>query len=156
MANAYSKIYIHTIFAVKYRQSLILPSFEEKLFQYITGTVQGLGQKMLIINGIPDHIHFMIGMKPDCRLSDLVREVKKASTAMIKEQGLTPSKFQWQEGYGAFSVGHTQLDMVGNYIRNQKEHHGIVTFKDEYFNLLNEHEVEFKEEYVMNWIYEEK
>ena len=154
MANTYTQIYIHTIFAVKFRQSLIHQSFEEKLFQYITGTVQGLGQKMLIINGIPDHIHFMIGMKPDCKLSDLVREVKKASTKMINEQKVTQRPFQWQEGFGAFSLGYTQLNMVGNYIKNQKEHHGIVTFKDEYIGMLNELEIEFKDEYVMDWIYE--
>ena len=109
MANTFSQIYIQVVFAVKGRDNLIQPHWEERLYQYITGIVQNKGQKMLAINGMPDHIHFFIGMKPSCCVSDLVREVKKASTDMINENKFSKSKFNWQEGYGAFSYSHSQI-----------------------------------------------
>ncbi|MGQ1946754.1 IS200/IS605 family transposase [Geofilum sp. OHC36d9] len=123
MANSYSKIHIHIVFAVKGRESQIKSEWEERLYQYITGIVQNKGQKMLAINGMPDHIHFFIGLRPDCCLSDLIREVKKASNEFINENRLTSSHFYWQEGFGAFSHSHSQIDAVVKYILNQKEHH---------------------------------
>ncbi len=123
MAGTYSQIYIQIIFAVKGRESLIHASWEEQLYKYITGIVQNKEQKMLAINGMPDHIHFLIGMKPSCCLSDLVREVKKSSNEFIRTKNLTATQFQWQEGYGAFSYSHSSLDQVISYILNQKEHH---------------------------------
>jgi putative transposase len=107
---------------------------------------------MLAINGMPDHIHFLIGMKPSCCLSDLVREVKKSSNEFIKEKKFTKFKFQWQEGYGAFSYSHSSLDNVIGYIMNQKEHHKKKTFKEEYIEFLKKFEVEYKPEYLFKWI----
>ncbi len=107
---------------------------------------------MLRINGMPDHIHFLIGMKPDCRISDLVREVKKASTNYIKENKFTKFNFNWQTGYGAFSVSHSQLDKVINYIINQQEHHKRRTFKEEYIELLKKYMIEFDDKYLFEWI----
>jgi len=104
MSSTYSQIYIQIVFAVKGRQSLIQRSWEEELYKYITGIVQNKGQKMLAINGMPDHIHILIGMKPACNLSDLVREIKKASNGFINEKKFCPFKFEWQEGYGAFHI----------------------------------------------------
>jgi REP element-mobilizing transposase RayT len=150
--TTYSQIYIQVVFAVKYRESLILPEWEEELYKYITGIVQNKEQKMLAINGMPDHIHFLIGMKPSCNLSDLVREVKKSSNAFIKEKRFTPFNFQWQEGFGAFSYSHSSLDNVIGYIMKQKEHHKKQTFKDEYLSFLKSFDVEYKEEYVFDWL----
>ena len=151
MNSTYSQIYIHVVFAVKFRESLIDEEWDERLFQYITGIVENKGQKMLAINGIPNHIHFFLGMKPTCILSDLVREIKKSSTAFIKEQQLSRSKFQWQEGYGAFSYGHSQMDKVISYVMGQKAHHKKLTFRDEYVELLKRFNIDFEEKYLFDW-----
>lgn len=156
MADTFSQIYIQTVFAVQNRKALIQRAWEEDLYKYITGIVQNKGQKMLAINGVPNHIHFFIGMRPSCCLSDLVREIKKSSHEFIKEKHFTPYKFQWQEGFGAFSYSHSQLTRVIKYIMNQKEHHRIRTFKDEYLALLKTFEIEFKNAYLFDWIEDEQ
>ena len=137
MADTYSQIYIQTIFAVQNRNALIQPAWEKELYKYITGIVQNKGQKMLSINGTSNHIHFFIGMKPTCCLSDLVREIKKSSNTFIKDKKFTSFNFKWQEGFGAFSYSHSQLTDVIQYIKNQKEHHKKRTFKEEYFAFLD-------------------
>ena len=148
--SSYSQIYIQIVFAVKNREALITSSWEDKLYQYITGIVQNKGQKMLAINGMPDHIHLFIGMKPNCCLSDLVREIKKSSNKMINENKLSRFKFNWQEGFGAFSYGHSQIDTVVKYIMNQKKHHKKQSFKDEYIEFLKKFEITYDEKYVFN------
>ena len=150
--TTYTQIYIQVVFAVKHRDSLIQTEWEEELYKYITGIVQNKEQKMLAINGMPDHLHFLIGMRPACCLSDLVREVKKSSNAFIKEKRFTPFNFQWQEGFGAFSYSHSQLTDVIQYIEKQKEHHKKKTFKEEYLAFLKAFEIEFKNEYLFEWI----
>ncbi len=152
MSSTFSQIYIQIVFAVKGRESLVQHSWEEELYKYITGIVQNKGQKMLAINGMPDHIHIFIGMKPSCCLSDLVREVKKSSNDFINEKKFCLKKFSWQEGFGAFSYSHSALDNVIAYIINQKEHHGKQTFKEEYLVMLKKFEIEFKDEYLFEWI----
>ena len=152
MPGTFSQIYIQVVFAVKGRESMILPLWEEELYKYISGIVRNKEQKMLAINGMPDHIHFLIGMKPSCCLSDLVREVKKSSNDFIKNKKFSKFKFQWQEGYGAFSYSHSNLDNVIKYIMNQKEHHKKKTFKEEYLAFLKKFEIEFKDEYLFEWI----
>ena len=151
MSSTFSQIYIQVVFAVKGRQSLIQHSWEENLYKYITGIVQYKGQKMLAINGMPDHIHLLIGMKPNCSLSDLIREIKKSSNEFVKENKFC-NGFNWQEGFGAFSYSHSQLDNVVKYVMNQKEHHKVKTFEEEYLELLQKFEVKFKEEYLFEWI----
>ncbi len=153
--STFSQIYIQVVFAVKGRNSLIMPDWEEELFKYITGIVQNKNQKMLAINGTKNHIHFLIGMKPSCCLSDLAREIKKSSNAFIKNKGFTKFKFDWQEGYGAFSYSHSALNSVIGYIQNQKEHHRTKSFKEEYIDFLKKFKVEYKEEYLFEWIDDE-
>ena len=140
------------MFAVQNRNALINHNWEERLYKYITGIVQKKEQKILAINGMPDHIHFFMGMRPNCNLSDLVREVKKSSNEFIKEEGFSKFKFNWQEGFGAFSYSHSQLDNVINYIMNQKEHHKKVTFKDEYLDFLQKFNVQYDEKYLFKWV----
>lgn len=154
MPGTFSQVYIQVVFAVKNRDNAIHPSWEEELYKYISGIIKNKGQKMLAINGMPDHVHILIGMKPSCCLADLVREIKKSSNDFIREKSFTKFRFQWQEGYGAFSYSHSSLHQVINYINNQKEHHRKKTFKEEYYGLLREFEVEFKEEYLFEWIHE--
>ena len=152
MPNTYSQILIHLVFAVKGRDSLIHQSWEEKLHKYITGIVQKQDQKMLAINGMPDHIHILIGMKPNCRISDLVREIKKSSTEFIKENNLCRKNFNWQSGYGAFSCSQSSLGNVVKYILNQNEHHRRKSFQDEFMVLLNKYEIEHQQRYLFDWI----
>lgn len=154
MAGTFSQIYIQIVFAVQNREAMIAASWEEQLYKYITGIVRNKGQKMLAINGMPDHIHLFIGMKPACCLSDLVREVKKSSNEFITEKNFTKFKFNWQEGYGAFSYSHSQIDNVIKYITNQKEHHKRQTFREEYLDFLKKFEIEFKDEYLFKWVEE--
>ena len=152
MPGTFTQIYIQIVFAVKGRESLIGSHWEEELFKYISGIVRNKDQKMLSINGMPDHIHFLIGMKPTCCLSDLVREVKKSSNGFINEKRFSKSKFEWQGGYGAFSYNHSNLDAVICYIRDQKRHHQKKTFKEEYMEFLTKFNIEFKDEYLFEWI----
>jgi len=152
MPGTYSQIYIHVVFAVKSHENLISSTWEERLYRYITGIVENKSQKMLAINGMPDHIHFLIGMKPECSLSDLVREVKKSSNEFINENKFVKGKFNWQIGYGAFSYSHSQLTTVINYIMNQKEHHQRKTFKEEYIDFLKNFNIKYDDKYLFEWI----
>ena len=152
MAGTFSQIYIQIVFAVEHRESLISPEWEEELYKYITGIIQNKGQKMIAINGMPNHIHIFIGMKPSCCLSELVREIKKSSNDFIKEKKFSKYKFNWQEGYGAFSYSHSAIDNVAKYVMNQKEHHKKQTFKEEYLDFLNKFQIEYKYEYLFKWI----
>jgi len=148
MANTYTQIYIHIVFAVKHRDALISSSWKERLHKYITGIIQNKGHKLIAINTMPDHAHIFIGMKPDAALSDLVRDVKKDSTNFIN-RGIKPhGTFAWQEGFGAFSYSHSQIDTVVKYILNQEEHHRRRTFREEYEGMLREFAVEYDTRYV--------
>jgi len=151
MANTYSQIYIQVVFAIRNREASIHKDWEDDLYKYITGIIRNLGQKPLAINGTENHIHILIGMKPQCCLSNLVREIKKASTSFISESQFCQYKFQWQEGYGAFSYGHSQLDNVIQYIKKQKEHHKKQTFREEYKAFLKLFNIDFKDEYLLEW-----
>jgi len=151
MANTFSQIYIQLVFAVKNRNSLINNVWEERLYQYITGIVRSKKQKMIAINGMPDHIHFFIGMTPDCRLSDLVREIKKSSDEFVNGNKLSKFRFSWQEGFGAFSYGHSQIDHIAKYVLNQKAHHNAITFRAEYLDFLQKFEIVYDEKYLFEW-----
>lgn len=152
MAGTFSQIYIQVVYAVKGRNSMISPTWEEELFKYLTGIITHKGQKLITINGMPDHIHLLIGMKPSCCLSDLVRETKKSSNEWINKKAFMKTKFRWQDGYGAFSYSHSSLDSVINYIQKQKEHHLKKSFKEEYLEFLKKFEIDFKDEYLFEWI----
>jgi putative transposase len=152
MANTYFQIYMHTIFAVKGRSSLISPKWKEDLYKYISGILSHRSQKLLAINGMPDHIHLLIGIKPNCNLSDLVRDVKAGSSKHINESRWTAGRFEWQEGFGAFSLGHSQLDTIFTYIRNQEEHHRKKTFKEEYTEFLEAYKIEYQPQFLFDEI----
>lgn len=152
MPGTFSQIYVQLVFAVKHRESLIHSSWEEELYKYISGIIRNKEQKLLAINGMPDHIHILIGMRPSCCLSDLVREIKKSSNDFVNEKKFSKFKFQWQEGYGAFSYSHSALDNVIAYINNQKEHHKLKTFREEYLDFLEKFEVAYKDEYLFEWV----
>ena len=148
MANTYCQIYIHITFPVKGRMNLIQKEWKTELYKYIFGIVNNKKQKVIAINGVENHIHILLMIKRDVMISDVVRDIKANSTRFINEKNWVTGKFEWQVGFGAFSVGHTQLDVVVQYIHNQEEHHRLKTFREEYLEFLREHEVEFKPEYL--------
>lgn len=153
MANTYTQIHIQVVIAVRNRRSLINKAIKNELYKYITGIIQKNGHRMLQINGMPDHIHILIGLRPVQSLSDLMKLVKQESTKWINQnQKPMGEKFAWQEGFGAFSYSKSQLKRVINYIENQEEHHRIRTFREEYIALLQAHGIEYDEKYVFQSI----
>lgn len=152
MADTYSQIYIHIVFAVRNRQNLIRESLREELQKVMAGLINHKGVKLYAIYCMPDHTHILVSLKPSQLLSDLVRDIKTASTSFINNKNVIKGKFEWQNGFGAFSHNHSQIDSVVRYILNQKEHHQIKTFKDEYLEVLRRSAVEYKEEYLFDWI----
>ena len=151
MANTYTQIYIQLVFAVSGRQNLLGRDHKEELHKYITGIVTNQGQKLISINGMPDHLHILLGLRPDAALSDLVRDVKANSSKFINEHRWVKGKFGWQEGFGAFSYGHSQLGTIIRYIQNQELHHRRRTFKDEYLALLGKFDIQFDQKYVFDF-----
>ena len=152
MAGTYSQLYIQVVFAVKGRQNLIAKSWKNDLHKYITGIITNKEQKSIIVNGMADHIHIFVGLKPSMRISDLVRDIKNNSAKFINEAGFVKGKFVWQEGYGVFSYSHSEISRVYNYILNQEEHHQKKSFRDEYLELLKNFEIEHNEKYLFDWI----
>ncbi|WP_018630142.1 IS200/IS605 family transposase [Niabella aurantiaca] len=148
MANTYTQIHIQLVFAVKYRQSLIEHSWKDELYKYITAIVQNKTHKLLIINGMPDHLHILIGMRPTQSLSDLLQHIKGDSSKWINERRFIKGKFEWQEGYGAFSYSKSQVPGVITYIKNQEQHHSKKNFREEYLDLLKQFEIEYDEQYI--------
>lgn len=151
MAGTFSQVYIQIVFAVRGRQNLIQPKWKDELHKYIAGIIQGKEQKSIIVNGMPDHIHAFVGLKPVMPISDLARDIKNNSSKFINEKGWLKQKFNWQEGYGAFSYGHSQINRVYNYILNQEQHHKKKTFRQEYLQFLKKYEIPFDEKYLFDW-----
>jgi len=150
MANTYTQLYIHVVFAVRGRKFLIAPDWKDELYKYITGIITNKNQKLLQINGMPDHLHILIGTKPNCLLSDLVRDIKSNSSKWINERGLVKGKFLWQSGFGAFTVSQSQLSKVINYIINQENHHKKTSFQDEYTDFLKANEIDYNDDYIFD------
>ncbi|OFX21414.1 MAG: transposase [Bacteroidetes bacterium GWA2_31_9b] len=151
MANTYSQMYVQIVFAVQGRENIIPHKKKEELHKYITGIIKNRKQKLLAINCMPDHIHIFIGFKPNICISDLVREIKTATSLFIKEKQWVKGMFYWQEGFGSFTYSHSQLTDVINYIRNQEEHHNCKSFKNEYLELLKKFDIEYNEQYLFEW-----
>jgi len=152
MANTYTQIHLQFVFAVQNRISLIANEWKDELYKYITGIVQRNKHKLKAINGTSDHVHTFIGYQPHQLLPDLLQDIKGSSSKWINERGFVRGKFQWQEGYGAFSYSHSQIDTVVNYIRNQEEHHKRKSFNEEYLEFLREFNIQFDERYVLHGV----
>ena len=148
MANTYTQIHIQVIIAVKFRDAIILPSWKERMHQYITGIVQNNNHKMLCINSMTDHLHLFFGFRPTQSLADLMMLVKGESSEWINKQKFTPAKFRWQEGYGAFSYARSQVKTVAAYVENQEIHHRKKTFLNEYEDFLRKFEIEYDQKYI--------
>ena len=149
MANTYTQIYIHAVFAVRLRLSLIPAARGEEIRKYMTGVVTNLGSKLIAINNMPDHFHLLIGLKPDISLSELIGKVKSGSAGFINKQRFVPGRFEWQAGFGAFSYARSQLDTVIGYIDRQQAHHRKKSFTEEYLALLDEYEISHDIRYIL-------
>ena len=150
MAGTFTQLHVQVVFAVYRRQSLIHPSWQEELNKYISGIIKNKGQKPIMVNGVPDHIHIFFGMKPNCSVSDLTRDIKNNSSGFINDYKIPNGKFAWQSGFGAFSYSASEIDQVYKYIQNQQLHHQKASFREEYVELLNQHRVEYEERYLFD------
>lgn len=151
MSQTYTQIYIQIVFAVEWRQCLIDGRHKEEIHKFITGIIRNDGQKLIAINSMPDHMHILVGLKPDMSLSDLVRDIKANSSRFINEKGWLRGRFRWQEGFGAFSYSHSQLDSVIRYIRNQESRHSEQNFRNEYLEILGRFDVAFDQKYIFDF-----
>lgn len=151
MPGTFSQIYIQIVFAVKGRENLISNEWKDELHRYIAGIIKGKNQKPIIVNGMPDHIHAFIGLRPAMAIADIARDIKNNSSNFINDNKFVKGKFSWQEGYGVFSYSHSHIEKVYDYILNQETHHKKKTFKQEYVELLEKSEIEYNEKYLFEW-----
>ncbi|MFN3872563.1 MAG: IS200/IS605 family transposase [Ignavibacterium sp.] len=149
MANTYTQIYLHIVFAVQNRISLIQPEWKNELYKYITGIIKNDGHKLVAINGVSNHIHIAIDYKPHQLIPDLLQDIKANSSKWINEKRFVRGKFNWQAGYGTFSFSHSQIDAVVKYINNQEQHHKKKTFREEYVEMLKKYDVPYDEKYIL-------
>ena len=152
MAGTYSQLYIQIVFAVAGRKNMLDKSWRTEVFKYMAGIINAKGHKTLIVNGVSDHVHIFVGLKPSMAISDLVRDVKNNSTNFINIQNYTRGKFSWQPGYGTFSYGKSQVNRVYQYILNQENHHSKTSFREEYQEFLRKYEIEHEDKYLFEWI----
>jgi REP element-mobilizing transposase RayT len=151
MSGTFHQIYIQVVFGTKGREYILPSNKKVNLHKYITGIVQNKNCKMICINSIPDHLHFLMGLHPAVCISDLVKDIKLATSELIKNEKWIPGIFYWQGGFGAFSYSRSEINRVCEYIEAQDEHHKRTTFREEYEALLKEFEVEFNPEYLLDW-----
>ena len=151
MANTYTQIFIQIVFAVKGRQNLIAKENREELHKFITGIVTNRGQKLFAVFAMPDHVHILVSIGPTIVISDLVRDIKAGSSKFINDKKWISGKFNWQEGYGAFSYSKSGVDSVVKYILNQEEHHKNKSFKNEYLDFLEKFDIEYDPKYLFDW-----
>ena len=151
MANTFTQIYIQAVFAVQGRPSLIRKENKEELHKYITGIVQNQGHKLLAIHCMPDHTHIFFGLRPRMSASHLMQEVKADSTNFINRKRWFPGRFSWQEGFGAFSYGHSQIGEVIRYLENQEEHHAKRSFRQEYLSFLKKFNIPYDQKYLFDF-----
>lgn len=149
MANTYTQIYLHIVFAVQNRISIIHPKWKDELYKYITGIVRNNDHKLIAINGMPNHLHLAVGYKPHQLISDLLQDIKGNSSKWINEKKFISGHFNWQSGYGAFSFSHSHIDAVVKYINNQEKHHKRNTFREEYIDILKKYDVPYNEKYSL-------
>lgn len=151
MANTYSQISVHAVFAVKYRQNFITREWRDRLHGYIAGIITQEGAKSLAVGGWLDHVHIFFGMPVTMRISDMMSVVKANSSRWVNENRLIQGRFEWQGGYGAFSYAKSQRDVVIRYIMNQEEHHRERSFREEYYKMLSDFDVAYEDRYLFEF-----
>ncbi len=151
MANTYTQMYVQIVFAVKGRENLITEKNRIELEKYICGIIKNKKSKPLAIYCNPDHTHVLVGLHPEVSVSDLSRDIKANSSKFVNEKKWITGKFQWQDGFGAFTYSKSQIDPVIKYVLNQPEHHKKQTFKEEYLLMLEKFEIAYDEQYLFEW-----
>ena len=146
MPQSLSKVYLHCVFSTKRREQLINNSIQKDLHSYIIGTLSNIGSYVYEIYANPDHIHILCSLPRTMTIANLISKIKTSSTKWIKKAGV--SNFAWQNGYGTFSVSSSKLEVVKNYILNQKEHHKKASFNNEYRTFLKQYKIDYDEQYV--------
>ena len=149
--GVYTQLYSQLVFAVKQRECLLSESIRKEVFSYMSGLLTNKKHKSIIVNGYADHVHVFLGLNPTICISDIVADLKRSSSLFINEKKWLKGKFQWQEGYGAFSYSKSHVEIVYNYILNQNEHHKKRPFKEEYLDLLKKFEVEYDERFLFEF-----
>jgi putative transposase len=148
MPDSYTNLLYHIVFSTKNRRPLITPEYEVRLYNYIGGTIRGLGGISLELNGTEDHIQVLAKLRPDRALSDVLRDLKANATGWMHDVFPVQKDFSWQRGYGAFTVSHSNTEEVRNYIARQKEHHAKISFRDEFIQFLKSNGIEYDERFV--------
>jgi len=149
--GTFTQFYIQLVFSPKHRERLLVEKIRPRIFEYMSGILTNIGHKSIIINGVADHVHLFLGLNPKISVSETVKEVKRSSTIFINNQKFFPGKFEWQEGYGGFSYGRSQIERVYDYIKNQEKHHQKQSFKMEYMEFLKKNEIEFEKQYLFEF-----
>jgi len=145
--GSFTRLTYHIVFGTKFRKPTIKGDIQERLYEYIGGILRGKKGHLIQIGGVEDHIHILAALAPSFAVSDIIRDVKANSSKWIREEGIV-EEFEWQKGYGAFTVSYDRVDAIRKYIQNQKEHHRTKTFQEEYVSFLKRHDIEFQEEYL--------
>jgi REP element-mobilizing transposase RayT len=148
MANTYTSLHYHLVFSTKNRERWIAEEIEQRVWAYLAGVARENGLKAIMVGGIENHVHLLVGMRPTMTVSKALQLLKGASSHWFHETFPKFRLFQWQDGYGAFTVSKSQMPEVTDYIRSQREHHRTRTFEEEYVEFLRRHDVEFDERYV--------
>lgn len=150
--GTYTQLYVQLVFAVKNRDAMLQSNIHDRVFKYISGIISEMRHKSIIVNGVSNHIHILIGLNPALSISDTVHDVKRSSTLFINKDKLCLGKFAWQEGYGAFTYSRSQVEKVYQYILNQSEHHRKVSFREEYLEFLKKFQIEYDDRYLFNFL----
>ena len=149
--GTFTQMYVQLVFAVKNRDAMLTKDIRSGIFKYMSGIITNMKHKSLIINGITNHVHILLGLNPSVSISDTVHEVKRSSSLYINENKMRRSNFSWQEGYGGFTYSRSQISNVYKYIENQEEHHSQKTFRDEYLEYLHKNEIEFDTRFLFDF-----
>jgi putative transposase len=150
--GCYTQMYVHLIFAVKFREAVLNKNIRGRVFEYMSGILAQQKHKSIIVNGVSNHVHILFGLNPSISVSDTVHALKRSSSILINTEKLCFGKFAWQEGYGAFTYSHSQLNDIYKYIQSQEEHHKKKSFKDEYIEFLSKYEIENDQRFLFNFL----
>ena len=149
--GAFTQMYVQLVFAVSQRESGLSKNIRPRVFEYVSGIVTGLKHKSIIVNGVSDHIHILIGLNPAVSVSDTVHDIKRGSSIFINENKLVLGRFSWQDGYGGFTYSRSQIENIFKYIENQESHHAKRSFRDEYMFILNKYEIEYDPRFLFEF-----
>jgi putative transposase len=149
--GTFTQMYVHLVFAVKFRENLLTREIRPRVFEYVSGIITDMKHKSIIVNGYSDHIHILLGMNPNVSVSDTVHDVKRGSSIFINSNNLIKGRFSWQDGYGGFTYSHAQVNNVFNYIKNQETHHSGTTFRSEYLSVMKQFDIEYESRYMFEF-----